>query len=377
MEPFKNKFSPELVKCLALHFDRHVDGFDCKSFEAEIMADLGDLELKQRARLIADVAQRHLPTDLDACFSILENVLHPGTEEGIDRISDENGICGWGVMPLGMIVSDRGLGDYDKSFALLKQMTKRATAEFDVRPFLVADQERALAIMTPWVKDKNVHVRRLVSEGTRPRLPWGMRLPRLTDDPAPVLPLLEALKDDSKEYVRRSVANHLNDIAKDHPDLVAGIAARWLQAPSVQRQRLVRHACRSLIKQGHEPTLAAFGLNPPAIRTPDVSLQSAEITFGQGISFFANLTSSSGQAQDLVIDYAMHFRKANGTLSPKVFKWTKVSLAPGETISLSKTHAVKPVTTRVHYPGTQAVGLRINGQDFGYAEFELAMPDNC
>lgn len=373
MEPFKNKISPDLVKCLGLHIERHLQGFDRASYEAAILAQLEKLELKQRARLIADETGKILPETLDAKFHILKSILHPLENEGVDRASDDKGIRGWGMMPLGMVVTDFGLEDFDKSFALLKEMTKRATAEFEVRPFLDRDQERALAIMAPWVKDDSVHVRRLVSEGTRPRLPWGMRLQKLVEDPAPTLPLLEALKDDPEDYVRRSVANHLNDIAKDHPDLVAEIAKRWLKGAGKNRQQLVRHACRSLIKQGHAATLTAFGLNPPEIRVDGPLVRTPAVTYGNALTFEVGLTSTARKPQDLVIDYLVHFKKANGTRAPKVFKWTKVKLEPGETVSLSRDHAIRPITTRVYYGGTQAVSLRINGKDFGHAEFELVM----
>lgn len=373
MEPFKNKISPDLVKCLGLHLERRLQGFDRASYEAAILGKLEKLELKQRARLIADQTGKILPETLDVKFHILRSILHPLENEGVDRASDDKGIRGWGMMPLGMVVTDFGLEDFDKSFALLKEMTKRATAEFEVRPFLDRDQERALAIMTPWVKDDSVHVRRLVSEGTRPRLPWGMRLKKLVADPAPTLPLLEALRDDPEDYVRRSVANHLNDIAKDHPDLVAEIAKRWLKGAGKNRQKLVRHACRSLIKQGHAGTLTAFGLNPPEIRVDGPLVRTPAVTYGNALSFDVGLTSTARKPQDLVIDYLVHFKKANGTRAPKVFKWTKVKLDPGETVSLSRDHAIRPITTRVYYGGTQAVALRINGQDFGFSEFELVM----
>lgn len=356
-----------------MHIERHLEGFDRKSYEASILADLDKLELKQRARLIADVTGKVLPQTLDGKFHILKSVLHPLENEGVDRASDEQGIRGWGMMPLGMVVTDHGLQDFEKSFALLKEMTKRATAEFEVRPFLDKDQERALAIMTPWVQDDSVHVRRLVSEGTRPRLPWGMRLKKLVEDPSPTLPLLEALKDDPEEYVRRSVANHLNDIAKDHPDLVAGIAGRWLKGADRNRDKLVRHACRSLIKQGHPETLTAFGLRPPEIKVRGPDIRTPTVTYGDAVSFDVELTSSGRKTQSLVIDYLVHFKKANGTLAPKVFKWTKAKLEPGETLSLSRDHAIRPITTRVYYGGTQAIGLRINGKDFGFSEFELVM----
>lgn len=373
MEPFKNKISPDLVQCLGMHIERHLETFDRAAYEAAILSALDQLELKQRARLIADETGRILPETLDAKFHILRSILHPLENEDVDRASDDKGIRGWGMMPLGMVVTDHGLGDFKKSFALLKEMTKRATAEFEVRPFLDQDQDKALSIMTPWVKDDSVHVRRLVSEGTRPRLPWGMRLKKLVKDPSPTLPLLEALKDDPEEYVRRSVANHLNDIAKDHPDLVADIARRWLKDADRNREKLVRHACRSLVKQGHPGTLTAFGLKPPEITVGGPNVKTPRVIYGDAVSFDVELSSTGKKAQDLVIDYLVHFKKANGTLAPKVFKWTKVKLEPGEMLSLSRDHAIRPITTRVYYGGTQAIGLRINGKDFGFSEFELVM----
>ncbi|ASP35679.1 DNA alkylation repair protein [Labrenzia sp. VG12] len=373
MEPFKNNISPDLVRCLAGHLDKQLNGFDKAGFEADILARLEELELKERARHIADVLDRHLPDDLYERYTVLEAILHPMTEVAFDRGSDEHGMRGWGMMPLGMVVSDSGLENFEASFALLKEMTKRATAEFDVRPFLDKDQDKALTIMAPWVRDDSVHVRRLVSEGTRPRLPWGLRLKQLVADPSPTLPLLEALKDDPEEYVRRSVANHLNDIAKDHPDLVAEIAARWLKGADKNREKLVRHACRSLIKQGHAATLSAFGLNPPEIQVDGPAITTDKVDYGSALGFAIKLSSTARKPQDLVLDYLVHFKKANGTLAPKVFKWTKLTLEPGETVSLAREHAIRPITTRVYYGGTQAVSLRINGQDFGFSEFELVM----
>jgi 3-methyladenine DNA glycosylase AlkC len=373
VEPFKNKISPDLVRCIAGHLEKHLKDFDRGAYETEILVELEKLELKQRARHIADVTGRYLPVDLDERYAVLEAILHPVADTEVDRASDERGIRGWGMMPLGMLVTDSGLGDYEKSFALLKEMTKRATAEFEVRPFLDENQDQALSIMAAWVTDPSVHVRRLVSEGTRPRLPWGMRLKKLCEDPTPTLPLLEALKDDPEEYVRRSVANHLNDIAKDHPDVVAEIAERWLKGADKKREKLVRHACRSLVKQGHAPTLRAFGLNPPEISVTGPQISESEVLFGNGVDFIVEIQSESSTPQELVLDYLIHFKKANGSLSPKVFKWTKMSLQAGEKLRLQRKHPIKPITTRTYYEGTQAVGLRINGKDYGYSEFALLM----
>jgi 3-methyladenine DNA glycosylase AlkC len=375
MEPFKNNLSPELVRCIAGHLEKHLRAFDRGAYEASILAVLPELELKQRAQLIADHTHAVLPSDVCARNEILEAMLYPGEGVGIDVPSNEQGIRGWGLMPLGMVVGQHGLVEFDGSMALLREMTKRATAEFDVRHFLIADQDRALAIMNDWIGDPSVHVRRLVSEGTRPRLPWGMQLKRLIEDPSPVLPFLETLRDDPEEYVRRSVANHLNDIAKDHPDLVADLAKDWMAGADGNRQRLVRHACRTLIKQGHPGALKALGLNAPEVRLEALAADTPSVVFGQALEFSARITSRSAKPQPLVIDYLVHFRKANGALAGKVFKWKKVQLQPGETLLLQRKHSIRSITTRKYYAGEQELSLRINGQDFGKAGFELLMPD--
>jgi len=375
MEPFKNNLSPELVRTISFHLDRHLEGFDRAAFDETILRRLADLELKQRAQLMADEIHKVLPGGLSERSRILEAMLYPHEGVGIDAPSDETGIRGWGLMPLTAVVGQHGRADFEGSLELLRQMTKRATAEFDVRYFLDEDQDRALAIMTPWVRDESVHVRRLVSEGTRPRLPWGMQLKKLIKDPSPTLPLLEALKDDSEEYVRRSVANHLNDIAKDHPDLVADIAVSWMKEASKPRAKLVRHACRTLIKQGHPVALSAFGVNPPEVKLEGLQISTPTVVYGSALEFAAHLRSASKTPQKLILDYIVHFKKANGSLAPKVFKWTTANLDPGASLVLERRHPIRPITTRVYYGGTQEISLRINGQDFGRAAFDLVMPE--
>jgi len=374
VEPFKNLFSPQLVVCLADHLEKHLASFDRRAFEAPVLGALEALELKARAQLIADHLRLALPDDHGERARILGAMLHPDEEDHANATSDKDGICGWGVMPLTMVVGQHGLDDFERSLALLKEMTKRSSSEYAVRYFLLADQARALGIMGDWVTDPNYHVRRLVSEGTRPRLPWAMQLPQLMADPAPMLPILEALRDDGEAYVRRSVANHLNDIAKDHPDLVAGLAKKWMRGADKKREKLVRHACRSLIKQGHEGALAAFGLGAPQVRLETLAIETPKVAFGDALAFSASLCSTSRKPQALVIDYILHFRKANGRLAGKVFKWTKTTLGAGEVRRLTRSHPIRAITTRRYYGGQQALSLRINGCDFGYEAFDLKMP---
>ncbi len=375
MEPFKNIFSAEMVGWLADHLGRHARAFDRIAFEGAILPTLEDLELKERAQLIADAVHDRLPEDHAERARILEAILHPDELDHANQPSDEDGICGWGILPLSMVVGQHGIDDFDRALGLQKEMTKRFSSEFGVRHFLLADQDRALRTMSGWIGDPNRHVRRLISEGTRPRLPWAMQLPRLIEDPSPMLHILEALRDDEEEYVRRSVANHLNDIAKDHPDLIADIARSWMTDADGNREKLIRHACRSLIKSGHREALAAFGLGAPEIGSVDIRIEAPTVDYGGALAFSAELTSTASKPQSLVVDYLVHFRKANGKLAAKVFKGTKLVLEPGETHSYSRSHPIRPITTRKYYPGTQGLSLRINGQDFGYAEFELIMPD--
>jgi len=204
-----------------------------------------------------------------------------------------------------------------------------------------------------------------------------MRLTQLVADPSPTLPLLKALRDDEEEYVRRSVANHLNDISKDHPDLVADLAKDWMRGADRNRERLLRHACRTLIKQGHPVALAAFGIKPPQIELGDLSIETDVVKFGGALKFTADISSTDAAPQTLVIDYVMHFRKADGTRAGKVFKWKNVTLKGAETMTLKRSHPIRPITTRRYYEGRQALSLRINGRDFGYAEFDLKFPGDA
>jgi len=374
MEPFKNNLSSTLVAHISAQLANQLKSFDRNSFEKAILDTLPELELKQRAQLIANQMHAVLPTSAKTRGKIVRAILHPrGREAG--QQSDADGITGWGMFPLGMLVGQYGIDDFEQSLQLLKEMTGHFSSEFDVRYYLIKDQQRAIDIMAPWAEDPDVHVRRLLSEGTRPRLPWGMQLPQLIADPSPTLPLLQALRDDEDEYVRRSVANHLNDIAKDHPDLVAKLARTWLKDASPAREKLLRHACRTLIKQGHSATLKAFGYSTPKIHLNALELENKQLPFGESLKFTATISSTSRKKQSLVIDYIVHFKKANGSTVGKVFKWKKVTLAAAETLVIEKSHPIKAITTRRYYAGEQGLSLRINGQDFGAASFQLLMPE--
>jgi 3-methyladenine DNA glycosylase AlkC len=373
MEPFKNLISEEVVLLIARHLGKFLPELDEEAFAASILSRLAELELKQRVQFISEKMLTVLPKNVHERNRILVGMLHPDKLDHAVEPSSKEGMCGWGVWPLTDVIGRSGIDDFDGSMMALREITMRGTSEFDVRPFIQADPERALSIILDWAHDENKHVRRLATEGSRPRLPWGIRLKALMVDPSKTIPILEVLRDDPSEYVRRSVANHLNDIAKDHPDYVANIADKWMQGASKERQKLIRHACRSLIKQGHKSTLAVFGVLPPEISTPKIEIASSSVTLGEFLDFKITLSSNGTKPQKLLIDYVVHHRKANGTVAPKVFKWKQLVLQPNEAIEFKRQHAIRPITTRKYYTGEHALSLRINGEDFGHSLFELSI----
>ncbi|WP_434361540.1 DNA alkylation repair protein [Parasalinivibrio latis] len=367
MELLKNKISPQFVDEIANSLIGNIEDFDKDAFCKRVCNKLESLELKDRLLLITEELYQIFPSDIDTRNATLKDVICQLDSEGNPLL------WGWKVLPFNGVIGQHGTLRFEESLNMLKGTTERFSSEFDVRYYLLYDLEKALAIMESWVTDPNHHVRRLVSEGTRPRLPWAMQLPALIKDPSPILPLLEKLRDDESEYVRRSVANNLNDISKDHPDLVAAIADQWIQGADKNRKRLVKHACRTLIKNGHSGAMSVFGFQLPELDIFRLSVETPRVQFGNNVVFSAILGSEAKNSQLLVIDYVMHFVKNNGKQSAKVFKWKTVTLKSGETIEISRSHAIKPITTRKYYPGSQGISLRINGQDYGNTAFELVM----
>ncbi|MEZ4636187.1 MAG: DNA alkylation repair protein [Caldilineaceae bacterium] len=367
-QPFKNYYGPALVTDLAARVAAVYPSFAVEAFTAEVTPLLEPLELKARVWAISDGLRRHLPADYPEAVAILLQILGP-------EIPVEAGMFneGWYLLPIAQFVEEYGLDHFDLSLDAMYEITKRHTAEFAVRPYLLADAERVLARLREWVHDPSPHVRRWVSEGTRPRLPWGKRLDIFIRHPEQTLALLEYLKDDPELYVRKSVANHLNDIAKDHPQLVVDVTARWHADGSAGTRWIVQHALRTLVKNGDAAALAVLGFDAeiPA-RVTDFRVEPASIRIGEAVRLSLTLVNDGDVAHDLVIDFRVHFVKANGKRSPKVFKWTKCTLQPAESITLTKVVSMVPVTTRKLYVGRHAVDVQVNGQVLAMAEFELS-----
>jgi len=329
---------------------------------------LDELELKDRVRKVAATLRAYLAPRYPQAVAHILRALPPPIE-GTDGVS-----AGFRYWPYAHFVEAYGESHFATSMRAMREITQRFSAEFAVRPFIAREPERTLGWLAEQLDHPSVHVRRWVSEGTRPRLPWGIRLQALVEDPSPTLPLLEALKDDPEEYVRRSVANHLNDIAKDHPGLVVKVAKRWWREGDAARRRLVRHALRSLVKQGDPEALTVLGFGEPRADIVRWRVDDAVVLGGAPLRLEVVLRSTSKKTQRLLVDFAIHHQKANGTTSPKVFKWTERELAPGETLTLTKAHPMRPVTTRRYYPGAHAAELLVNGRSLGKVGFQLRVP---
>jgi 3-methyladenine DNA glycosylase AlkC len=374
-EPLKYLLNEQTVRAAAAHLRRGWRGFDAAAFERRALDGLDRLEFKARAMHIADALEATLPRDFARAASVIEASLAPPLdgESGVGSISGDAGIVGWMLWPAGEFVVRRGIGEPERALATLHALTQRFTAEWAIRPFIVAHPALCFTTLERWVSDPSAHVRRLVSEGSRPRLPWGLQLKSLIADPTPTLPLLAALQDDASEYVRRSVANHLNDIAKDHPQLVAQWLERHLPGAGAERQAVLRHASRTLIKRGDARVMAAWGYASGFDGTATLKLRPSRVALGEAVTLTLLLKPSRRRSQQLVIDYVVHHVTARGTTSAKVFKgWTR-TLAAGETVELVKQHRLQRTTTRTYYPGVHNVEIVANGQPIAAAAFTLRM----
>lgn len=292
------------------------------------------------------------------------------------RALQDPGFSGWALWPVTETAVTLALESedpvhFDDCLTLLAELTPRLTAEFAIRRLLAADLPRSLATIQSWTSHPDEHVRRLASEGTRPYLPWAVRVPAIIDQPEATVPILDALYRDPHEYVRRSVANHLNDLARHAPDLVIATAARWMANPDSNTVPVVRHGLRTLIKKGHPKALALQGFVPADVTVSAPQLDRADVALPSDLGFAFEISNTGAEPARLAVDYVVHYRKANGSRSPKVFKLATVTLVPGETKSFSKRHAFRQMTTRVHHPGKHSLELQVNGIRYHTVDFVL------
>ena len=361
-DSLKKVFNKTVIDGVARDIAQAHPEFDSKQFIKECLVGLDSLELLARGWHIAEALRRHLPPDFRLACKVLLRSLPSSPEH--------SGMGTFRYLPHIFFVSKYGIEHFEESMLAQHALTQHFTAEFSIRAFIEKYPEESHARLRQWASDPSHHVRRLVSEGSRPRLPWAPRVRAIQKDPAPVVELLGLLKDDPELYVRRSVANSLNDIAKDHPEVAVRVCREWMQDASPERKWIVGHALRSLVKAGHPGALAVMGVGAK----PRVAVMPAHFTpkapkLGGKVRFSFDITSQ--KKQTLQVDYRVHFVKANGKTAPKVFKLRRLELTLGQSVTLSSTVSFAPMTTRVSYPGVHRFEALVNGVGFPLGSVRL------
>ncbi len=332
--------------------------FHQKDFLALALDGLEPLSLLQRLRRMSEATRAALPLDYGDSLTVLRS-LAPRIEHKFVTLF------------LPDFVGLYGHDDFDASMEALRFFTPFGSSEFAIREFLKRDLSATLAVMEEWSHDPDEHVRRLASEGCRPRLPWSFRLPELIADPRPALPLLENLRADPSLYVRKSVANHLNDISHDNPDIALQTLTRW-DKNNPRTAWIAKRALRTLVKEGHPGALTLLGAGQPAqVRIESFTISPETIATGEEIRLSLHLASTEKKTQQLLIDYVVHYVKQSGKTSEKIFKWKEITLGAEETLVLEKRQTIRDFSTRKHYPGRHRVEVQVNGKRLAETAFFL------
>ncbi|MDX2067362.1 MAG: DNA alkylation repair protein [Haliscomenobacter sp.] len=365
-EPLKNIFSRPLISPFAELVKKVWPDFSTTDFLEKVFDEHYEgLELKQRTRHIAHALQACLPSAYRDALRIVCAVAQSYIDQHGEKLTFE-----WIFLP--EFIEAHGVEDPDASIPAIETVTRWSSCEFTVRPFLIKYPERMYAQMLAWADHPSPMLRRLASEGIRPRLPWGMGVPVLKQDPAPILPILEKLKNDPAETVRRSVANNLNDIAKEHPQIVLDMAGRWLGQNS-DTDWIVRHACRGLLKKGNAQALAYFGFEKGAEAVEVSNLQhSLEVTVGDKLDFSFQLSNHAAAAQSLRLEYQIDYQTLSGKISSKVFKIKELELAAGTSVVVERYQRFQDFTTRKHYPGGHVLRILVNGLALAEGKFMVS-----
>lgn len=384
-EPFKARLNPTVVARLADRLAAISPEFPRDSFFTHAVEALETLELKARCEQIARALASALPQSFEAACELLLAAIEsprpahfggkPWTEQETEA-PDER-LRGFALMPITRCVALRAgaaIEHLDLALETLRRMTGYFSSEFDIRPLLAAHPTRAWPIIMGWTTDSDPHVRRLASEGTRPRLPWAPQIPALLQDPEPGLSILDALIDDPALYTRRSVANHLNDISKDHPERALEIARVWLKSPTTNRIWVVRHALRTRLKAADPEALRLLGYSPDApVRLTHFKVDPSVPWSGQ-LAFECTFENAGEQPIPVRLDYVVHFMKASGKLSPKVFQLATRRLSPAGEAAYQRRQDFRPISTRRYHPGAHRLEVRVNGRVVGGAPFLLEAP---
>lgn len=362
----KDGLGVHAVKRIAKSVALVVPGFNAKAFQKDAERGLDELELKARVHHLIAVLHRHYDLPFKKLSKHLQDL--PAVW---DRGSAADNKAGFAAWPLIDYVAVHGLQHPKEALQTLEKLTPMFSAEFAIRPFIQQHTDITYAKLLEWCDHPSEHVRRLASEGSRPRLPWGMRLPQFIKNPEPLVGILEKLKADESLYVRRSVANNLNDISKDNPEWMINLCENWLTDSNEHTDWIIKHALRSLVKAGDVRVFPLLGYAAkPSVVVSDIQLNKKKIALGDSIGFSCTITGGK-KVQNLVVDYVVYFMKANGKLAPKVFKLKNIMLAANETIAITKNHSFKPITTRRYYAGTHQLAIQVNGKEVARSDFYL------
>ncbi len=363
-EPLKNLVNPNLIRRAGADIKAVYPPFDLETWEKRVFDDpaFPNLELKQRLRHAASTLRHVLPPDLKDALQVVQNaVQHMISREG-EKLTFEYGF-------LNDFIEIYALDAPELAIPAFETVTRWCSAEFAVRPFILRYPERMFKQMLLWADHPSPMVRRLSSEGFRPRLPWGMGLPALKKDPAPLFPMLEKLKNDPAETVRRSVANNLNDIAKDHPEIVLDIIGRW-KGLSPQTDWIVRHASRGLLKKGNPSALAHFGFEHgvEGIEVSDLTTNKS-VRIGDRLAFSFTVHNTSPKNQSVRLEYTIEYQTKSGKPSRKTFKIKEGEMKAGARETVARTQRFEDFTTRKHYPGEHKIEIVVNGKTSASAVF--------
>ncbi len=355
-EPLKNLYSTELVESLSEQVKDLYSDFDEGGFVACVIDEQWESkELKGRMMHISESLNIFLPIEYSETVKILMKIA--------SRYS------GFQYMFFPGFVEIYGLDEFDISVEAMEHLTQYSSSEFAVRPFIKKYSHQMMAQMELWAESENHHVRRLSSEGCRPRLPWAMALPEFKKDPGPIMQILEKLKNDGSEYVSRSVANNLNDISKDNPQVVIEVANNWL-GDNQQTDWVVKHACRTLLKQGNTEIMELFGFTKPNhIKIGKLKSQRS-VEMGENLDFSFIIETKSNKLGKLRVEYLMEFVKKNGSLSRKVFMISESDI-DSKSKAVTKSHSFKKISTRKYYAGNHKITVIVNGQEMASTEFLL------
>ena len=375
-EPFKNMYNKQFFDLFTKDLRLVIDDFDAHGFVSQIMDDEWEgRELKQRWIHITSILKKFLPTDYkEAIAKILELLDHvKSTRPDFSVIDDTKFglMLEYGVI-LNNYVEQYGLDDYETSVKAIEKITQFTSCEFVTHPFIIKYPDKMMKQMLVWSKHEHWGVRRLSSEGCRPRLPWAMALPNLKKDPTPIIPILENLKNDPARFVRLSVANNLNDIAKDNPEIVIDLAKKW-KGESKEVDWIIKHGCRTLLKQGIPEVMELFGFDSIRnnISVEDFQISSPKVKVGDSLEFGFNLLNHSNKTIKIRLEYGIYYQKANGTLTKKVHKISEKEYAGNSTTRITRKHSVRVVTTRKFHLGLHQIAIIINGSEFEKYDFDL------